>query len=226
MVSTLEAQEAVTPAGSPVGVPIPVAPVVVRVMLVSGVLIHNVGLEDAVPAVLGVGQAGRSATITEAITRPPLFAGQFTLPLPVEPVVGRIAHAKPTAVPLLATLAPTSTISLSVVGLLAVAQVLKLAVVDGEPNREPAPSMTMAQLAVTVVTPEIPVMDVVDEVVMPVGTDTSNGLAELTPEKAAIIPEAFSEFVVMLNVKFVALTSEAVATLDKTVANPRELPMD
>jgi hypothetical protein len=52
MFSTLEAQVGVTPAGSPVAVPIPVAPVVVWVIAVSAVLIHNVGLEDAVPAVL------------------------------------------------------------------------------------------------------------------------------------------------------------------------------
>jgi hypothetical protein len=195
-------------------------------MLVSGVLIHNVGLEDAVPAVLGVGQAGRSATITEAITRLPLLGGQFTLPLPVDPVVGRSAQATPTAVPLFPTLAPTSTISLSVNGLLAVAHVLKLAVVEGVPSRDPAASMTMALFTVTVVTPVTPVIAVVFEVVIPVGTETSNGLPVSTPEKAEIAPEAFSELAVMLKVKFVALTSEAVATLDKTVANPRELPMD
>ena len=45
-------QTAVTPAGSPVGVPMPVAPVVVRVMGTSAVLIHRVGVEEAVPAVL------------------------------------------------------------------------------------------------------------------------------------------------------------------------------
>ena len=45
-------QAAVTPAGSPVGVPMPVAPVVVRVMGTSAVLIHRVGVEEAVPAVL------------------------------------------------------------------------------------------------------------------------------------------------------------------------------
>ena len=33
-------------------VPIPVAPVVVLVIFVSGVLIHKVGVEEAVPAVL------------------------------------------------------------------------------------------------------------------------------------------------------------------------------
>jgi hypothetical protein len=51
MVIVLEAQEAVTPAGRPAGVPIPVAPVVVCVMAVRAVLRHTVGLEEAVPTV-------------------------------------------------------------------------------------------------------------------------------------------------------------------------------
>jgi len=50
-VIVLEAQDAVTPAGSPVAVPIPVAPVVVCVMLVNAVLIHSVGVEEATLAV-------------------------------------------------------------------------------------------------------------------------------------------------------------------------------
>ncbi|CAN1578978.1 hypothetical protein MCERE19_04431 [Spirosomataceae bacterium] len=45
-------QTAVTPAGKPVAVPIPVAPVVVCVMLVKLVLIHKVGVEDAAETVL------------------------------------------------------------------------------------------------------------------------------------------------------------------------------
>ena len=52
MVIVLEAQAAVTPAGKPVAVPIPVAPVVVWVILVKGVLIHKDGLELAAEAVL------------------------------------------------------------------------------------------------------------------------------------------------------------------------------
>ena len=43
----LDAQEAFTPDGKPVAVPIPVAPVVSWVMLVRGVLMHRVGVEDA-----------------------------------------------------------------------------------------------------------------------------------------------------------------------------------
>ena len=52
MVIVFEAQAAVTPAGNPVAVPIPVAPVVAWVILVKAVLIHKVGLELAAPAVL------------------------------------------------------------------------------------------------------------------------------------------------------------------------------
>ena len=52
MVIVLDAQTAVTPAGKPVAVPIPVAPVVAWVILVKAVLILNVGLELAAPTVL------------------------------------------------------------------------------------------------------------------------------------------------------------------------------
>ena len=52
IVIVLLAHAAVTPAGKPVAVPIPVAPVVVCVMFVNAVLIHNVGNELAAPAVL------------------------------------------------------------------------------------------------------------------------------------------------------------------------------
>ena len=52
IVIVLLAHAAVTPAGKPVAVPMPVAPVVVWVMLVNAVLIHNVGDELAAPAVL------------------------------------------------------------------------------------------------------------------------------------------------------------------------------
>ena len=48
----LEAHAAVTPAGNPVAVPIPVAPVVVWVMAVKAVFIHKVGLELAALTVL------------------------------------------------------------------------------------------------------------------------------------------------------------------------------
>ena len=47
----MDAQAAETPAGNPVAVPIPVAPVVECVISVKTELAHNVGVEEAVPAV-------------------------------------------------------------------------------------------------------------------------------------------------------------------------------
>lgn len=58
---TLAAHAAVTPAGKPVAAPMPVAPVVACVMAVSAVLIHNVGVDDAAPAVFV------AETLTEAV---------------------------------------------------------------------------------------------------------------------------------------------------------------
>ena len=51
MLITFAAQAALTPAGNPVAVPIPVAPVVVCVILVKAVLIQTVGEEEAAPEV-------------------------------------------------------------------------------------------------------------------------------------------------------------------------------
>jgi hypothetical protein len=66
MVRTLEAQAAETPAGSPLApctpaFAIPVAPVVVRVMLVKAELIQSVGVEDAVPGVF------KALTVTASV---------------------------------------------------------------------------------------------------------------------------------------------------------------
>ena len=47
MVITFANHAAETPAGSPVAVPIPVAPVVIWVIFVKAVLMHNVGVEEA-----------------------------------------------------------------------------------------------------------------------------------------------------------------------------------
>ncbi len=52
MVMVFAAHAAVTPAGNPVAVPIPVAPVVVCVIAVKGVFMHNVGVDDAAVTVL------------------------------------------------------------------------------------------------------------------------------------------------------------------------------
>jgi hypothetical protein len=47
IVIVLDAQLAITPAGKPVATPMPEAPVVVWVIAINGVLMHNVGVEDA-----------------------------------------------------------------------------------------------------------------------------------------------------------------------------------
>jgi hypothetical protein len=47
----LPSKAAVTPAGKPIAVPIPVAPVVAMVIVVKAVLIHKVGVELAAAAV-------------------------------------------------------------------------------------------------------------------------------------------------------------------------------
>ena len=52
MVITFAAQADVTPAGKFVAAPMPVAPVVACVILVSAVFIHSVGVDDGAPAVL------------------------------------------------------------------------------------------------------------------------------------------------------------------------------
>ena len=52
MVIVLDAKVADTPAGKLVGTPMAVTPVVVCVMLVSGVLIHSVGVDEAAVTVL------------------------------------------------------------------------------------------------------------------------------------------------------------------------------
>jgi hypothetical protein len=52
MVIVFAAHDAVTPAGKPTAAPIPVAPVVVCVIAVSGVLIQSVGVDEAALTVL------------------------------------------------------------------------------------------------------------------------------------------------------------------------------
>ncbi|MNR42499.1 hypothetical protein D3C85_1610200 [compost metagenome] len=52
MVIVFEAHAAVTPAGNPAAVPMPVALTVVCVIAVKAVLIHKVGVDDAAVTVL------------------------------------------------------------------------------------------------------------------------------------------------------------------------------
>ena len=67
MMIELEAHAAEIPAGSPVGVPMPVAPVVVCVITgFSAVLIQREGVEEAAPAVL----FGVTVIVPEAETLP------------------------------------------------------------------------------------------------------------------------------------------------------------
>jgi hypothetical protein len=66
IVMVFDAHDVVTPAGSPVAVPMPVAPVVVCVMAVSAVLIQSVGVEDAAVTVL----FGVTVMVPVAVTVP------------------------------------------------------------------------------------------------------------------------------------------------------------
>ena len=66
MVIVLPAHAADTPAGKLVATPMPVAPVVVWVIAVNGVLIHKVGVLDAALTVL----AGVTVMVPVAFTLP------------------------------------------------------------------------------------------------------------------------------------------------------------
>ena len=70
MVIISAAQLAVTPAGSPEAVPMPVAPVVAWVMLVRAVLMHKVGEADAAPAVLNASTV--MAPVASTSPQPPV----------------------------------------------------------------------------------------------------------------------------------------------------------
>ena len=66
MVMVFVANDAVTPAGNPVVVPMPVAPVVACVIAIKAVLMHKVGVLDAAPAVL----LGLTVMVPVAFTLP------------------------------------------------------------------------------------------------------------------------------------------------------------
>ena len=66
MVIVLDAQEAVTPTGRPVAVPIPLAFGVVCVIAVRAVLMQRVGVEEAAPTVL----SGVTVMVPVAFTLP------------------------------------------------------------------------------------------------------------------------------------------------------------
>jgi hypothetical protein len=79
MVIVFEAQEAVTPGGRPVAVPMPVAPVVVWVSSVRVSLTHKVGAADAWEAVF-------SATVFDGTT----VIVPVAVALPQPPVSGML----------------------------------------------------------------------------------------------------------------------------------------
>ena len=66
IVIVLDAQAAVTPAGSPEAVPMPVAPVVVCVIAEREVLMQRLGAKEAAPTVL----SGVTVMVPEAFTVP------------------------------------------------------------------------------------------------------------------------------------------------------------
>jgi hypothetical protein len=66
IVIVLLAQATFNPEGNPVAAPIPVAPDVVCVIAVRGVLIHKVGVEDAAPTVFN----GFTVIVPVAFTLP------------------------------------------------------------------------------------------------------------------------------------------------------------
>ena len=72
IVITLLAQTAVTPAGNPVAVPMPVAPVVVIVIFVKAVFTVNVGLDEGVPAVFGVHDDTVMVPVAFTLPQPPV----------------------------------------------------------------------------------------------------------------------------------------------------------
>jgi hypothetical protein len=66
IVMVLDVQEGVTPAGRPVAVPMPAAPVVVCVIAEREVLMQRLGVEEAAPTVL----SGVTVMVPEAFTVP------------------------------------------------------------------------------------------------------------------------------------------------------------
>ena len=66
IVITFSSHATLTPAGNPVAMPMPVAPVVSCIIFVNAVLIHSVGALDAAPAVF----SGVTVIVPVAFTVP------------------------------------------------------------------------------------------------------------------------------------------------------------
>ena len=91
MVIVFDAHAADIPAGNPVEVPIPVAPVVVCVILVKAVLIQSVGVEEAAPTVIVV-----ALLKTSKIAELRSLDDSVNVRFPVEPLFTDESHAAPT----------------------------------------------------------------------------------------------------------------------------------
>ena len=196
MVIVLEAHAAVTPVGNPVAVPIPVALVVVCVIAVKALLLQSVGDEDAL---LTVSQAGSKIRAIPAISLGLVLTVQFTLPAPVAPVAGLVAHAAPTQAEL-AALLPTSNSSAKAAGEVIVQLLsLKFAFVV-EVSLAAAPNNNTAVLVDKVVTLGMFETLALVAVVQLVLGVTSKGLLLLTPENATIPPTANVDEVVTVKV--------------------------
>ena len=92
MVIVLDAHAAETPAGKPVTVPIPVAPVVVWVISVKAVLILKVGLELAAEAVLSAVNVIVELALV-ALSHPVTVCDAYTVALLVNAAL--VANAEP-----------------------------------------------------------------------------------------------------------------------------------
>ena len=92
MVIVFEAHAAVTPAGKPVAVPIPVAPVVVWVMAVKAVFMLKLGLELAAEVVLSADKVIVELALV-ALSHPVTVCDAYTVVLLVNAVL--VANAEP-----------------------------------------------------------------------------------------------------------------------------------
>lgn len=214
MVIVFDAHEGVTPVGNPVAVPIPVALVVVCVMFVKALFAQSVGDDDAL---VTVSQAGSKTRAIPAISLGLVFTVQFTLPAPVAPVNGFVAHAAPIQAELLA-LFPTSNSSDKVAGEVIVQLVLLKFAFVVEVSLAAAPNNKTAVLVDKVVTLGMFETLALVAVVQLVLGVTSKGVLLLTPENATIPPTANVDELVTAKVYDVG--SEPVAILYSKVPRP------
>jgi hypothetical protein len=186
MVMVFDAHAAVTPDGNPVASPIPVALVVVCVIAVKALFAQSVGDDDAL---VTVSQAGLKTRAIPAISLGLVFTVQFTLPAPVAPIAGLLAHAAPIQAELPALL-PTSNSSVKVAGEVILQLLLSKFAFVVEVSLAAAPNNNTVVLVVKVVVDGIFVISEVVPVVHDELGVTSKGVVESTPENATIPPTA------------------------------------